>query len=248
MENILDSNVLFGFWPKRRVRADLNSVKNLAIKHGITKMMITSMKGIFYNYSLGNQETVVACNADDSLIPVMTLNPCQYLGIDDEIGKCQSNRKKLFRFFPEYQNWSYSYAPFQRILTQLEPNHPVIILPARVGGHENNGIISEIGNLATKFPKVIFMITGVYYGNLAEAIVVAQEHPNVILETHLMNSPEGIQILVEHVGDDRLVFGSGMPLNYVSSAMLSVVNGAISDQSKAMILYQNALRLVEGTK
>jgi hypothetical protein len=248
MEDIFDSNVLFGFWPKRRVLGDLNSVRALAEKHGITKLMVTSMKGIFYNHSLGNQETYEACVADNSLVPVMTINPCCFLGADDEVGKWQGVTNNIFRFFPEYQNWSYSYAPFLRILTRLEAKRSVIILPARIGGHGNNGIISEIGNLAARFPAAIFLITGVYYGNLAEAIVVAQDHPNIMLETHLVNSPDGIRILVDNVGENRLIFGSGLPLKYVSPALLTVINGAIPDQSKEMILYQNALRLVEGSK
>ena len=227
---ILDSNVLFGFWPKRKIFSDLNFVKELANKHGISKMMITSMRGIFYDYELGNNETYEVCNIDKEMIPVMTINPCRFLGIVNEITKWQKLGINIFRFFPEYQNWPYSFAPFHKILKLLEPSHPVIILPARVGGHGKNGVISEIGTLAERYSSTVFLITGTYYGNLAEAITVTQENSNVMLETHLVNSPDGIRILAENVGEDRLVFGLEMPINYASSALLPIIKMDLPDE------------------
>lgn len=247
---IFDCNALFGFWPKRKLAADIDSVRELARDHGITGMMLASIRGIFDDFELGNEETYEICRNEPNLIPVMTLNPCRYLGVEAEIGKWRERGLRIFRFFPDFQNWPYSYAPFQRILRHLASQNTaesqsLIILPARVGGHGKHGVISEIGLIAGVYPKLRFLITGAYYGNLAEAIVAAQDHPNLMLETHLVNSPEGIRVLVEHVGADRVVFGTEMPLNYPGAALGAVTGADLTEECRTAILAGNARRILE---
>ena len=44
---IVDCNTLFGFWPRRLLNSDLESVKREAASHGITTSLICSTRGIF---------------------------------------------------------------------------------------------------------------------------------------------------------------------------------------------------------
>ena len=82
------------------------------------------------------------------------------------------------------------------------------------------------------------------YAGLAEAIVVMQERPNVYVETHLINSPNWVELLKAEVGIERLIFGSNAPLAYVSAATAQIEFAAVSEAEKALIFGGNLRHLL----
>lgn len=238
---IVDANALFGFWPRRMLKSDLKSVQAEAASHGITKSCVCSMRGIFSDHTEGNEETLQACKSDRSLEPVVTLNPHRWLNFESEIEMRLGQGVQLFRFFPDYQHWSYRFMPFYRILDTLQGSGAIVVCPARVGGHQTSGVMTEIAALASNY-DLRFLITGVYYGNLAEAIAVGQSEENIFLETHLLNSPDGFEILVDEVGAERLIYGSQSPLHHVNTSLLPLLHASINDEDKEKILHGNIAR------
>jgi predicted TIM-barrel fold metal-dependent hydrolase len=238
---IVDCNTLFGFWPRRRLKSDMESVRAEAASHGITKLLVCSFRGIFDDHTDGNDETIEVCQSYPDLEPVATLNPHRWLGLEKEIDRLLAQDVKVFRFFPEYQHWPYRFMPFYRTLEMLEGSGAMVICPARVGGHQNNGVMTDIAELAGEY-DLSFLITGVYYGNLAEAIAVAQSQENIFLETHLLNSPDGFEVLVEEVGAERLMYGSQSPLHHINSSLLPLMNASIKDDDRERILHGNISR------
>lgn len=240
---IIDCNAFYGFWPRGSVAADIDTVRAMAAAHGIDKSLICSFRGVFADFVQGNAETLEICQKDSNLVPVATINPHRWIGVEDEIDRLLREGVKVFRFFPEYQHWPYKFMPFYRILERLEGTGSLIMLPARVGGHQNNGVMTEIGELASNY-DLTFAITGVFYGNLAEAIAVAQSEPNILLETHLLNSPDGFEVLVEEVGAKRLIYGSKAPLHPINASLLPLMHGAIEVSDREKILSGNIQRML----
>ena len=239
---IVDCNTFFGFWPRRQLMSDLESVRAEASTHGIGKLLVCSFRGILDDHTEGNDETLKACQLYPELEPVATLNPHRWLGVEEEIDRLLAQGVKVFRLFPEIQHWPYRFMPFYRILEMLEDKSDVIVIcPARVGGHQNNGVMTDIAELANEY-DLTFVISGVFYGNLAEAIAVTQSEENILLETHLLNSPDGFEVLVEEVGADRIVYGSKSPLHHVNSSLLPLINASISDDDREKILSGNISR------
>lgn len=238
---IVDANALFGFWPRRMLKSDLDSVQAEATSHGITRSLICSFRGIFDDHTLGNEETLRACQSNLSLEPVATINPHRWLDMEGEIDLRLAQGVQVFRFFPDYQNWPYRFMPFYRILDMLQGSGAMVICPARVGAHQTSGVMTEIAGLACQY-DLRFLITGVYYGNLAEAIVVCQSEENIFLETHLLNSPDGFEVLVEEVGVERLIYGSQSPLHHINTSMLPVRNSSLREEDKEKILWGNISR------
>jgi predicted TIM-barrel fold metal-dependent hydrolase len=238
---IVDSNTLFGFWPRRKLKADLESVKAEAASHGIAKSCVCSIRGIFTDHTEGNEETLQACAADPSLVPVVTLNPHRWLDLEKEIEIRLTQGVQMFRFFPEYQHWPYAFMPFYRVLSLLEGSGSIVVCPARVGGHQTNGVMTQLATLAGKY-DLKFLITGIYYGNMAEAIAVAQSEERIFLETHLLNSPDGFEILVEEVGAERLMYGSLSPLHNINTSLFPLLQANIGAEDRDKILYGNIAR------
>ncbi len=240
---IVDCNSFFGFWPQRQLRSDLDAVKREAALHGIARLVTCSFRGIFDDFVLGNEETLQACAVHPELIPAATINPHRWLGVEEEIDRLLARGVQIFRFFPEFQHWPYRFQPFCALLEKLQSAAAMVICPARVGEHQSNGIITELGELAARY-DLTFIITGVYYGNLAEAIAVAKACENVLLETHLLNSPDGYEVLVSELGSYRLVYGSKAPLHPIGSSLLPLQLAEIGEEDKRRILGGNVAQLL----
>jgi predicted TIM-barrel fold metal-dependent hydrolase len=88
------------------------------------------------------------------------------------------------------------------------------------------------------------LLAAVPAAGLGELLVVLEEHPNVYVETRLLNSPQAIELLVGQFGAERLVFGSGTPLYYFSSALMPLQAANLTDAQKAQILGDNLRRLL----
>ena len=88
------------------------------------------------------------------------------------------------------------------------------------------------------------IMTDVYYGNLAEALTVAAEHPGIMVESHLLNSPGAVELLVNNLGFERLIFGSRSPLAYVGAALKPILEASVDDSVKQAILGTNIQRML----
>ncbi len=105
-------------------------------------------------------------------------------------------------------------------------------------------LFSEV---AERFPNVTWVLG--HSGNLEagrrEAVAVAQAHPNVYLETCTSWGGNGaIEFLVQGAGEDRVLFGSDMPLMDARYQIGRIVTANISDEAKRKVLGLNAARLL----
>jgi len=236
---IVDANTLFGFWPKRKADISLDRLLCLLDENGISRACTLSAEGIFYDFVAGNSQTLDVCHQHHQLIPVGTVNPNRWLGCLDEARRLLDAGVRLFRFFPQYQEWHISEAPFRKLLGDvLAPGGAVLMLPAVMG-------ISNIGALAKTVDNAI-IIEGFRYDKLAEAIVIMDEIGNVCIETHIINSPSFVELLTSEVGVDQLVFGSYAPLTYMGAALAPIQEADVSEADKTQILGNNLLRILEG--
>jgi predicted TIM-barrel fold metal-dependent hydrolase len=232
-----DVNTLFGVWPKRPADIALPTLLQRLRDHHITRACTLSAAGIFYDFVEGNAETLAAAAAHPELVPIGTVNPCRWLGCLDEARRLIDQGVKLFRFFPQYQEWHISQAPFRKLLrTVLAPAGVTLVLPAELG-------FTTIGDMATDLPNAI-IVESFKYAFLSEAIVVMQERPNVYVETHMINSPNWVELLKAEVGVERLIFGSNAPLAYVSAAVAQVEYAPISEAEKSLIFGGNLQRVL----
>jgi predicted TIM-barrel fold metal-dependent hydrolase len=236
--HILDVNTLFGFWPKRKADIALDTLLRLMQEKGIGQAFTLSARGIFYDFIQGNRETLAACQAHPQLIPAGTLNPCRWLNCLDEARRLVDQGVRLFRFFPQHQEWNIGQAPFRKLLDAvLAPGRVGLMLPAELG-------INAIGELARQVDNPI-IVEAFRYDKLAEAMVVMGQVQNIYVETHLINSPNFVELLSSEVGVERMVYGSYAPLAYIGAATAPIEYAHVSDEDKALILGGNIQRILE---
>ncbi len=82
------------------------------------------------------------------------------------------------------------------------------------------------------------------YFHVDEAIDVAEQYGNVVLETSAMPYPDKIREAVRRIGADRVVFGSDGPVARPSLEREKVMIAGLSETDTALVLGGNAMRLL----
>lgn len=240
---ILDCNVLYGFWPRRRVDASLEAVTRMAAAHDISRQVLCSTRGIFHDFVQANTETLDVCRADPRAAPAAAINPLRDFEGLTEVDRMAAAGVRLFRFFPEYQGWDYRLRTFESLLQRIRDAGGVAMTGARLGQHLEAGAISELLRplQETGTPCIL---TGVYYGNLAECLEAGRAYTNLYVETHLLNGPDTLEVLAGELGPSRLVYGSGAPLQYIASSLLPLAHCVLSEPARAEVAGMNLARLL----
>lgn len=238
---IIDCNTIFGFWQHRRIDASVEALVRIMKANNVVRALCVSTTAILYDYRIGNEETFqVAQKYGQTLYPVATVDPRQYIDCAAEIDKRLQQGFRFFRFFPEHQGWPIYFAPFRDIVTYLGGKHVPMLIPTPALGD-----ISRLADMVS-FLSAPIILSHVNYVNLGEALAVMKSDQKIYLETHMLNSPDVIELAVSEIGAERLVFGSSAPLKYFSSALLPIVSSELSDEQKGAILGGNIRRLITG--
>lgn len=244
---IFDSNALFGF--DIQCNKDLSIEKTLQLMGDkkIDKALITNIGCKYYNFLKGNEETAaVVKKYPDKFLGMLSFNMSQFLDVEKEIrrGLYDLNLAgiRIFNtstgFISEWGGGIDSYA-MRRVLRQVSGlKTPVFI--------EGGFPFITVGALAHAFPAVPIIASGAGYGNMGEAILAAQENDNLFLEISTLDAMDGIDVLVEYLTADKIIFGTGMAYNSPSCEILMVQSSRITERDKEQIFSGNLLRILAG--
>lgn len=238
---IIDVNTVFGPWPI--VRADMNVERLVtALKnHGVSKSLALSTVGVLHNHGDGNAETLRSCSEQGGvLIPVATIDPRGYFGNVGLVAKLVEQGCKMFRFFPLLQEWSLDHAAFCDVLDEIEASNVPVMVQAR-----DSGCPSALQRVLNG-RSTTFVLEGISFENMAEAVSVMRKHPNVMCETRELRVPGALRFLLDQVGSDRVMFGSGCLRSSLAASLGYVMDAEIGDDAKAAVLAGNVKRLIGG--
>ena len=98
--------------------------------------------------------------------------------------------------------------------------------------------------LSKRFPQVNWVMAHAGGSKSQGAIEAARDLPRVYLET-CGSSLQGIEFAVNGAGEDRVLFGTDMPLLDGIQQLAKVVTADISDAAKRKVLGLNAIRLLK---
>jgi len=249
---IIDINAYVGHWPFRRLPArSAAEVMELMDGAGVDVAVVSSLNSVLYaDPHEGNLELL-----DDvrryggRFVPLCVLNP-RYPGWDDDLEECIDSGFKGIRLCPQYHNYLLSDDDCLKLaMRAVELNLPISI-PVRLrdgrGRHwmdsARDVATPEVERLATKLPNLRIVL--LESSDVVKTTLVKYE--NVFFETSRMTSIIGGEIkdLIQSVGASRVVFGSGMPLKYVSPALLKIKLLKEGEDVKERILWRNSSDLL----
>ncbi|MBE2269532.1 MAG: amidohydrolase [Anaerolinea sp.] len=188
-----------------------------------------------------NEGAYQVVQADSRFIGVASVNP--HLGAEG----CDLLRRSLTEWgFRGLKLMPVHYA-FRSVSTLADPlikiagefNVPVTI-------HSGNFFCHplEIAQMARRFPDVMFIMDHMGYRYyVQEAILAAEQNPNLFLATTAVFEPHFIAMALDKVGVERVVFGSNAPM-VIPRLQLEVIRALkLSADEEAAIFCGNAMRL-----
>jgi hypothetical protein len=202
----------------------------------VEKCAALSLRGVYYDSLEGNIETLAASRNDTFIIPVATLDPRRFFGkLDPELDLAQY---KIMRVFPGVQGWPVDYAPFEKVLECASTFGLPLMAPTQGRGNATKLLRATSGYGC---PTII---TSVNYSTMSEILALLQEHESMYVCIDMLNTPDGIELIADEFGPERLVFGSNYPDTYFHGPLLAVQRAEIGSGAKRMILRENAARLM----
>ena len=234
---VIDVHTHFGMQAGGNLDLSLPRLVQELDSHRIALAFTGSLRGVSYDHEAGNRETLQATERYPWLLPTATLDLRRYLDWEAEVERCLRAGVRLFRLFPELQRWTVSSTPFADLMAKLAGSGAVVMLSSRGAGAP--AAIAQ----ATAEYELPVILTDTFYANMGEVIATARRYPHLYIETNYLSSPRAVDIMVGEIGADRLLYGSAAPEFSVQRALNEVLEADLTDEEKAAILGQNALRL-----
>ncbi len=229
---ILDVNAYLGHFAFRRLRHN-NAAGLLALmdRSRIDRAVVSSASSIAYrNPQAGNEETAAEIHGhSDRLIGFAVLSPA-YAGWRDDLKMCQEQfGMRGVRLYPRWHNYRLTDAGCRELVNAATERGMAISIPLRVEDRRQGSWLvdipevnqEEIAALVKACPNARFLLdNGSGYvssplGRKNNGLPANYVIDIALLSVELANEAGR---LIENLGEDRLVFGSGIPFHYAGPA------------------------------
>lgn len=248
---IVDFNAYIGYWPFRRLPArSAEEVVRLLDKGGIDMAVVSSLNSALYTDAHeGNFELIEETKRyRDRLIPVAVLNP-KYPGWEYDLEECIRLGFKGIRLYPQYHNYTLTDDECLKFISRVSEMNLTVSIPSRLrdrrGRHwmdvSRDIDFAEVEQLASRMPGsriVLLDSRGAQNSTITK-------YGNVYFGTSRISTTLGeMAKLFQSVGASRLVFGSGVPLKYISPAKLRIQLLDVPEETRERIFWRNAFDLL----
>lgn len=134
---------------------------------------------------------------------------------------------------------------FKRLtLCQLEPVIREIagLKPFIIMRYDESNI-QDILEFTALFPKIPVVLTEVMWGPCIIAFDLMRRRRNIMLDNSWLHSYGAVELVVEHFGADRLLFGTGHKA-HGGAAIAQLARADITEQERQLIMHGNLERLL----
>jgi predicted TIM-barrel fold metal-dependent hydrolase len=228
---IIDANAYLGFWPYWRMEADTPD-----------KALVSSLRSIFFDAEDGNRELLAACEKyPDAFYGLATLGP---LFKREETGfqELSTGTFRGIRIYPIYHGFSLISA--KEIYDVAEEFRVPIVVPYRLISSWALPSLAAEEAIATakEYPKVTFVISGFNYEEVGN--LLRHRYPkNVYAETSGLQVVDGTEILLDSLGDDHVMLGTGLPASNPRSGIQKVLRSGLDKKRLDAVAWGNAASL-----
>ena len=243
----IDINACFGHWPYWELpHCTPESLTALMDRNGIDAAAVMCLRGIFHDWREGNRETREAAAQCERLIPFATISP--FLGGDAEALTALLKEGFLgVRLYPAFHSYTLGSIFVDEICAAAAEQHAPVMIPTRpmMNWRFKPLEIQSIAQLAQQRPRTTIILSGPNYlvesQGLVEAMLACR---NIVYEISCMQGFRGISKLVDCVGFDRVLLGTGSLLQNPACNVAKLDNAEISQHAREAIGAGNAMRLL----
>ena len=244
----LDVNACFGHWPYWDLQhKSPEELVGLMDRHGIDRVVAMSLRGLFIDWRAGNDESLSATRRfPDRIIPAATISPFPGSAAGD-FDRLVETGFRLIRLYPSFHNYPLDSAFTDSICrSAAEHNLPVSIPTRPMMNWRFKAIpLEAFIPLIERHPQTTFLMSGPNYLVEFQALTLLMRHySNVVYEISCVQGGGAVRSLVDQVGADRLLFGTGAVLQYPACNVAKLDNADLTEQQRQTIACDNALRLL----
>jgi predicted TIM-barrel fold metal-dependent hydrolase len=258
---MIDVNAYLGHFAFRRLRHNTaTGLLRLMDSRRIDRAVVSSAAAITYrNAHAGNEELAAEVkNHRDRFILFGVLNPA-YAGWRDDLQIChQEFGAKGLRLYPRWHNYRLSDPACIELVNAAAERGLVISIPVRVEDRRQQSWLvdipdvshDEIADLVKSCPKARFILmSGSGYVNSVLGRKNNGLPSNYAIEISLLRVELENELgqLIENLGAERIVFGTGMPFQYPDPAIIKLEILEAGDSAKEQIRRHNAARILQLT-
>ena len=113
--------------------------------------------------------------------------------------------------------------------------------PFLVMGHDQAGV-DDILDFTARFPDIPLILTNVGWGVCIKVFDLMRQRKNILLDHSWLHTCGAIELVVQHFGADRIVFGTGYP-SQNGAALAALARAGISEDQRDQIACGNLERL-----
>lgn len=253
---MIDVNAYIGHFAYRQLRHNTGAgLVRLMDRFGIQRAVVSSAAAITYrNPQAGNEETAAEVEAHRArLIPFAVLSPA-YAGWQDDLKICHEKfGMRGVRLYPRWHGYVLSDPRCRNLVNAATERQMAIAIPVRVEDRRQQGWLvdipdlelGEIAGLIRACPKARFIVQNA--SGVAGSVLGSKNNglgENYAVEITRMPVEFGNEIgrLLTALGDDRVLFGTGMPFHYPGTAIVRMEILEAPEEVKAKIRSRNAER------
>jgi uncharacterized protein len=255
----LDANAWLGHYPFRAVPGSTpEGLLRQMDRHGIDRAVVSSLHAVFYRDPHPGNEELARWVAPypDRLVPALTLSPA-WPGWERDLRQCQEEwGMRGVRLFPSYHLYSLTAPECLDLVRAAASAGLHVAIPLRLEDRRQRHwmdmaadvTLGEIAALARACPEadlVVLEALGVESSPFVRDPELAGAR--VLFEFSRMATvlQASIPSLLDRLGPERLVFGTGLPLKYAGPAVLKLELLEAPSASIALLEGGNMARLLE---
>ncbi len=256
---MIDVNCYLGHFAFRQLRH--NTADGLLRKmdaKGIEKAVVASAAAVTYrNAQSGNEELQREVKTHrDRLIPFAVINP-GYAGWADDLKICRAEfGMSGVRLHPGWHNYRLADACCRELVNAAAKHEMPVSIPIRVEDNRQRHWLvdvpdvplKEVTDLVKACPAATFILAA--GGGFTRCALGKKQNSlpqNYYIEICRLSALLGNELgqLVDNIGPERLLFGTGMPFHYPDPAMLKLKVLDIAEADKEKIRRTNAAKLLD---
>lgn len=232
----LDVNAYLGHFAFRQLRHNTPEalLRQMDAK-GIERAAVSSASAITYrNAQSGNDELEAAIRPHrDRLIPLAVINPF-YAGWEHDLKICHDDFGiRGLRLYPKWHNYDLKDACAGELISAATALNLPISIPLRVEDYRQRSWlvdvpdipVAEIVEVVKAHPQARFvLVNGAGFANSPLGRESDRLPANYWIEISRLTAVLGNELgqLLDRLGPDRLVFGTGMPFTYADPALVKL--------------------------
>jgi uncharacterized protein len=193
----------------------------------------------------GGNRRLLEIQAEPRLHESLTFAPtcCREMAPTVEfLQNLQTEKVRAVRAFPATHKFLFDPICCGDLLELLSANFVPLIVPLGEFQEGWQGVYT----LMRDFPRLTLILTqSGCWGEDRLFRPLMKNFPNFYLSTSRLETAGQLKGIVDSVGPDHLVFGSGLPYNYPGAYIMSITRAEISDEARAAIFAGNLERILE---